>query len=372
MRAGARPRQPPATSAAPRRRRTCSGRSPSRSRTMPPRSRPDPVARRGAAATFAALCLLLPAAGGAQAGAVTAPTWESPARYEPLNPMMVARTGLFVPARTTPTPDWRLAAIVEYGSVVERNLAFPDHYLLDAELLRVQLRARRGLGRSATLELEGGVVGATAGFGDAFFERYHELIQWVMEERDARPRNEFGDRLYLVRAQVNRTGEPRLVLPADLRATVSLAHDGGAQSVFSLTVPTTPSASRFSRGVATASVVEQLHARFGRRVTLTASGGLGWTPRTGELSALQRTFVGMASGGAVVRIADAHAAYATLLYHTAPYRETRFPELDMAELSVDFGYRWRTAGGRQWRFGLTEDTRRRDPGIDLILKVSVE
>lgn len=330
------------------------------------------AARRRAVAAIAALGLLLPVRVGAQAGTGTARIWESPARYEALNPMMVARTGLFVPARATPTSEWRLAASVEYGSVVERNLAFPDHYLLDAELLRVQLRARRGLGRSATLELEGGVVGATAGFGDAFFERYHELIQWVMEERDARPHNAFGDRLYLVRARVDRTGEPRLVLPADLRATVSLAHDGGAQSVFSLTVPTTPSASRFSRGVATASFVEQLHARFGRRVTLTASGGLGWTPRTGELRALQRTFAGMASGGAVVRIADAHAAYATLLYHTAPYRETRFPELDLAEISVDFGYRWRSASGRQWRFGLSEDTRRRDPGIDLILKVSVE
>jgi hypothetical protein len=297
---------------------------------------------------------------------------ESPPRVEPLNPMVVARSGLLVPGAMEPTAGWRIGASVEYGSVVERNLVFPDFYLLDAELLRVQLRARRGIGRRAVVEVEGGVAGATGGFADAFFEQYHSLIQWVMEERDARPRNSYGDRLYLARAGVDRNGRPRAALPSDVRATLGVAHGGGAQSVVTVTLPTAPAASRFARRVPSVSVVESVRRTPAERVTLTGSAGLGYTPRTGELRAVQRPLLAMVSGGAVVRVARAHAAYATLLYHTPPYRGTRFPELDLGEISVDFGYRWRSAGGRVWRVGLTEDTRRRDPGIDLVMKVSVE
>jgi len=306
------------------------------------------------------------------ASAAGAQVAESPPRYEPLNPMVVARSGLFVPEAVTPVDGWRLGASIEYGSIVERNLAFPDFFLLDAELLRVQLRARRGLGRGAVVELEGGVSGATGGFADVFFEQYHALIQWVMEERDARPRNSYGDRLYLARAGVNRTGRAQLALPSDVRATLGVAHGPAAQTVLSVTLPTAPASSRFARHVPSVNVVESLRLTPSPRVTLTGSAGLGYTPRTGELRAVQRPVLALASAGAVVRVARSHAAYATFLYHSPSYQDTRFPELDLGEVTVDLGYRWRSASGRQWRVGITEDTRRRDPAIDLVLKVSVE
>jgi len=330
----------------------------------------SPLPRRGLAR--AAASVLLSAALLAVAAPAARAQRESPARYEPLNPTMVARSGLFVPDALAPGGGWRFGASAEYGSVVERNLAFPDYYLLDAELLRVQLRVRRGVGTRAVVELQGGVAGATAGFADAVFERYHSLIQWVMEERDARPRNRYGDRLYLPRAGVDLRGRARAALPSDLRATVSVAHDVGAQSVLSVTLPTAPASSRYARGVPTVSFVESVYPRLGERVSLTGSAGLGYAPRTGELRALQRPVFAMLSGGAVVRVARAHAVYGTMFYHSPAYQDTRFPELDEGELSVDFGYRWQSRGGRRWRVGLTEDTRRRDPGIDLIVKVSVE
>jgi hypothetical protein len=87
---------------------------------------------------------------------------------------------------------------------------------------------------------------------------------------------------------------------------------------------------------------------------------------------VQRTLIPMAALGARARVAGAHGVYASLLVHDAPYGGTGFPELDDAEISVDFGWVWRSRAGREWRIGLTEDTRRRDPGIDLVLKVAVE
>jgi hypothetical protein len=80
----------------------------------------------------------------------------------------------------------------------------------------------------------------------------------------------------------------------------------------------------------------------------------------------------MGSVGAWLRVHGNHAVHVAVFHHGAPNRGTGFPELDDPEVSVDFGYEWRRPGGRRWRLALTEDTRRRDPGIDLAVRLSVE
>ena len=82
--------------------------------------------------------------------------------------------------------------------------------------------------------------------------------------------------------------------------------------------------------------------------------------------------IAAAAGGSARSVGGASGPlYGTLFHHRAPYRGTGFPELDRAELSADFGWLWYAPSGRVWRVGLTEDIQRRDPGIDLVLKVSV-
>lgn len=291
--------------------------------------------------------------------------------HEPINPAVVARSALQHLPIERAAPGWRLALTSEYGSAVEQNLNWPDAYLYDAELLRVQATLRRDLGTRGFVRLQAGVTGAYAGFADAFFEEYHQLIQWTMPERDTRPRNVYGSRLLLRDAALDRRGEGHALLPADVRATVGLRVAEGQQTALTLTLPTAPGGSVYARGVPALAVLHTAQTSAGR-VRLEGSVGLGYAPVTGELRDVQRTLLTSAAGGLRLQLAARHALYGALFHHSAPYRGTGFPELDDAELSADFGYVWTSRSGRQWRLGLTEDVRRRDPGIDLVVKLAVE
>lgn len=304
-------------------------------------------------------------------GAVSAQGARVLPAHEPLNPAMVARSGLYHQPLEPREAGWQLTVGTEYGSVVERNLLWPDSYLYDAELLRVQLSARRELGDRAFVRVQAGVTGAYDGFADAFFERYHELIQWVMPERDTRPRNTYAARLLLTELGLDTRGERHALLPSDVRATVGLRMGDHHQTSLAITAPTAPSASVFARGVPSASLIHTVAGGHGR-LAVEGAAGLGYTPAHGELAAVQRTVFHMLSGGLRLTLTPSHAVYGSVFHHSAPYRGTGFPELDGAEYSADFGYVWQSGSGRRWRFGLTEDLRRRDPGIDLVVKLSVE
>lgn len=293
--------------------------------------------------------------------------------YESLNPAIAARSGVYLQPLLPAAEGWRVGARLEYGSAIERNLNYPDRYLLDAELWRAQIGVRHDLlGDRAFVQLVGGLAGAQAGFADAFFEDYHRLIRWVMEERDARPRNVYGDELTLRALDVDERRAARSVAPTDLRLNLGVRHRGTSQTVLSLTAPTAPAASAFARGVPTVSLLHARETRPRERVTLEGTAGIGYAPRHGPLAPVQRQLLYAVSAGGRLRTTGTQALFARVYYHASPLRGTGFPELDGGELSADFGYVWRTSAGRTWRIGLTEDTRRRDAGIDLVLRVSVE
>ena len=337
----------------------------------------SPVARRRRLARRVALAVALaglPVAGlGAQSSAVPRAEGE-PALplHEPLNPLVAARSGLYVQPYVPAGDGWRWGVRLEYGSAVERNLDFPNSYLFDAEIVRAQLQVTRDLSPRWFVAAAAGAGGAFAGVADRLFEDYHRLIRFTMEERDARPRNVYGDRLYLQGQGIDRTRRPRGLLPTDARATIGFREGPFAQTVLSVTLPTAPSGSVLARGVPTVSVLQTLRVRPLRPLLLEATGGAGFAPRTGDLTPVQRQVLLLASGAARLQFAPHHALYGTLYAHGPAYRGTRFPELDGADLGADFGYLWMAPDGRQWRLGLTEDVRRRDAGIDLVVKLSVE
>ncbi len=299
--------------------------------------------------------------------------------HTPLNPVVVARSGLYVQPILPPVAGWTVGVVAEYGSIVERNLSFPDSYLFDAELSRLRIQLRRDFSTRWFGVAEWGVAGAQAGFADRFFEGYHRLIQFTMEERDTRPRNSYGDRLFVGRHGIARVRGPHGPLPTDLRLSVgvragnpsSSAPDAVlSQTMLSLTLPAAPARSAYARGVATVSVLQTLRVSPAPRLALETAGGVGYSPRHGELSGIQGTTFVIGSGAGRLRLWGESAIYATVYGQRGMYHDSGFPELDRADLGVDFGYLWRTAGGRQWRVGLTEDVRRRDPGVDLALTVS--
>ena len=294
-------------------------------------------------------------------------------RHEPLSPATVARSGVYAPS--FPQRDarrWRVSADVEYGSAVERNLNWPDAYLLDAELARVQVRVRRELGARAFVEAQAGAQGAFAGVSDAFFEQYHDVIGWVMEERDTRPRNVYADRLLMRDLTIDRDAESAGMRATDVRLAAGRMHGADAQTIVTVTLPTAPGDAPLGRGVPTVGAMHARRVAIGERAVVQGTAGIGWAPRGGALRSVQRTLTPMAAVGVRTRVVGAHGVYASLFVHDAPYHRTGFPELDDAEISLDFGYVWRSRAGREWRLGLTEDTRRRDPGIDLVLKIAVE
>ena len=182
----------------------------------------------------------------------------------------------------------------------------------------------------------------------------------------------YADRLRLQRLALVRDAAPRGLQPADLRVSAGRMHGSDAQTVLSVTLPVAAAEAPLGRGVPTVSAMYARRAAIGGRVVVQGTAGLGWAPRGGELSSVQRTLIPMGALGVRARIVGGHGAYASIFMHDAPYGGTGFSELDDAEISADFGWVWRSRSGREWRVGLTEDTRRRDPGIDLVLKISVE
>lgn len=289
--------------------------------------------------------------------------------HSPLNPLVAERSGLYVQPYLPPARGWAWSATMEYGSAVERNLNFPDSYLLDAELARVRVQLRHDLSERVFLVADAGVAGAYAGFADGFFESYHRLIRFTMQERDTRPHNRFGDRLLLQDRGIDRQRGPHPMLPTDARLSAGVRL-GPAQTILSVTIPTAPTRSLYHRGTATLSVLETVRLPSNDRWYAELSAGAGYTPTSGALEPIQRTTFILGSASARLRLWGRHGVFATVYGQGAPYRDTAFPELDRADTGVDFGYLWQTRGGRMWRVGLTEDLRRRDSGIDLALKVS--
>lgn len=299
--------------------------------------------------------------------------------HTPLNPVVAARSGLYVQPLLPPATGWAVGFVAEYGSLVERNLNYPDSYLFDAELSRVRVQIRRDFSDRWFGAAELGVAGARAGFADRFFEQYHRLIHFTMEERDTRPRNSYVDRLFVRRYGIAQPREPQGILPTDARVSVGLrAGDPLAtarnallsQTLLSLTLPTAAASSVYSRGVPTVSVLQTVRISPMPRLVLETMGGVGYSPRHGGLTDIQRTTFLIGSGAGRLRLWGRNAVYATVYGQTGLYNDTGFPELDAADLGIDFGYLWQTAGGRQWMVAITEDVRRRDPGVDLTLKLS--
>ena len=314
-------------------------------------------------ATLTALTVLL-AAGTGSLGAQGLPAWG------PINPAAASRTGLRFEPYLDPAPRrWRVTVGVDYASAIEYNLpAAAPSYLLDAELLRIDLGVARDLTPRAFALAELPVLGAYGGFLDGFLEWYHNLFGLDMPERDARPRNEFAYELTTPGGSTIVRDRSGLFL-GDLRLGLGYRWNPLLQTVGSVTLPTSIGPDGYGRGTVSINAVTTLRAPFASRLVYEGSVGLGYTPTNGPLADFQREVFFAATSGLRFRFWCRQSLFANLLYHSPYYENTTLPALDRKELSLDFGWILATRSGREWRLGMVEDLEPSGPGIDLVFRL---
>lgn len=305
---------------------------------------------------------------GALAGPAAA---QSLPAHHSINPAAEARSGLYFQPYVPAAPGWRFQAGLDYASMVEFGLGrslTDTTYLLDAEVLRLNLAASRDLGSRGFVLGEIFVGGSYDGFLDGFLDWYHGIFGISYPERDARTYGEFGYRYQFTDGRTVRF-RPRSSYLGDVRLGLGLRHGGRAQSVISLTLPTNTAGEGYARGAASVSVLNTFQAPVHPRLVLEGSMNAGYTPRTGALRAVQSRLFFLGTAGGQWRTVGRLWSFANLYLHSPYYTRAEVAQLDRWDLTIDFGWIIRSKGGREFRFGMTEDLWPGGPAVDANFRV---
>lgn len=291
--------------------------------------------------------------------------------HEPLNPTSASRSGVYAQPYVVFSPRrWRTSVAVDYGDAIESDSVKPAAYLLDAELLRVELGVLHDFSPRVFGRFDAALTGAYGGFADRAFIAYHKLIHVRQRVREARPGNTFGYGFTLPDGtSVQRESYDAAL--GDVRATFGVRHSAAFQSVVSLTLPTATSPAGYGRGTVSLSTVQTALVPLSSRYTFEGTIGLGVTPRHGALASYQHTTFAAASTGLRIRVWGSQSIYGYLFYHTPYYHGTTLRTLDRREFTGDFGWISQGRNGREWHIGFGEDPSPRDAGIDFILKAGM-
>jgi len=281
-----------------------------------------------------------------------------------MNPMVFSRTGLATQPYVQPGRRWRFGVLLDYASPIEYTSNPSTFYLMDAELLRLELTATRDVTKNAFVLAQGSVNGAYDGFLDGFLQWYHDLVGLQVAARRIRPRNKFGYELDLADGR-HFTYNPSDGYLGDIRLGAGIRHSPHWQTVVSVTLPTGTGPDGFTRGVASVNATTMLRSDFWKRFTYEGSLGAGYAPTHGGLSDLQHTTFLMITQGVRARVAGPFHLYTNLIYHSALYHDTGTTELDARELTLDSGALFKFKRGPEWLAGLTEDLEPSGPAIDV-------
>lgn len=309
-----------------------------------------------------AVCLLLASPPAARAQGLPP--------YSPMNPMAFSRTGLETLPYVAPGKRWRVTTLMDYASPIE-YVADPDRglfYVVDAELLRVQLTATRALTKQSFLLVQESFNAANNGFLDGFLDWYHNLIGLQVGARKIRPRNQFAYELDLPDGrQFTFRKSPGYL--GDLRLGAGFRQSPHWQSVLSITLPTSGGPDGFKRGVVSVNGTTMLRAEFGKRFAYEGSLGAGFTPTHGALAEFQHTTFLMVSQGLRGRVAGPLALYSNIIYHSSLYHDIGTEELDGSDLTIDVGGFLKFHRGPEWILGLSEDLKPSGPAIDVSFRI---
>ncbi len=291
--------------------------------------------------------------------------------YHSANPAAEARSGLYFQPLVAPAGGWRFQLGVDYASMLEfglRTSVADTSYLLDAEVLRVNLSATHDLGARGFLVAELPLGGAYPGFLDGFLDWYHGIFGINYPERDARRHNDFGYRYEFPDGRTVRF-KARGAALGDARIGLGLRHSARAQSVLSLTLPTSTAGPGFRRGQPSLSLLNTFRVPLAPRLVYEGSINLGYTPRDGRLHSIQERLFFLGTSGARWRTVGSLWSFANLYLHSPYYSGAVARQLDRWDLTIDFGWMIRGKGGREFRFGMSEDLWPSGPAIDANFRV---
>jgi hypothetical protein len=258
---------------------------------------------------------------------------------------------------------------LDYSSTYELGFGYTGgSYVQDLELGTLHFNAASDLSPTTFVTVDLPVSTAWKGDLDGFMHWWHGLLGIAIPERDLRPRNEFGYELALPDNDTITHGPASYL--GDIRLGGGWRFAPGGQLMGTVTLPTT-TASGYGRGVVSLGAMlsgwTDLHPKF----RIEGSTGLGYTPHTdGVLSPYQRTVFLSAGGGFRWRFYRGTSAFATLWWHSPYYAHTTMRSLDDYELTLDFGWIFRTRRGAEWRVGMAEDPNPSGPGVDAVFKAS--
>jgi hypothetical protein len=291
----------------------------------------------------------------------------------PSNPAAESRTGLYFQPLVAPGPGWRVAAALDYASMVEigfRGSLADTSYLLDAEVLRLNLNLTHNLSPHYFVIGEAWVGGTQNGFLDGFLNWYHGLFGIRFPEREDRPRNTFG---YFYRDDNDRRVEfdRRGFGLGDVRLGLGRRHGAATQSVLSVTLPTGTLGQGFARGTPSFSLLNTYRANATPRLVYEGSASVGYTPTHGDLSRFQNQLFFLGTSGFRWRTFGGFWSFANLFLHSPYYSDTGARQLDRWDLTVDFGWMIRGKSGREFRFGMTEDLWPSGPAVDANFRLGI-
>ncbi|MFN0064297.1 MAG: DUF3187 family protein [Myxococcaceae bacterium] len=291
--------------------------------------------------------------------------------YEPLNPLEYTRSALFAPPLLRPRRTWAASVQLDYGSAVFIHTPRGRRFLLDAELGRVTLTGTVRLSSNLFVLISGGVQHASQGFLDGPLRLFHSALGITYRERERRPENAFG---YVL----GREGNVQAYLPVavalrDTRLGVGWSISEEVQLLGTLVLPTA-----WADGYSARTTQFGLLGTWQRALTawLVFQGtlGLGATPRTDAFCLLtnhQSVVFASASLGARTAVSRRNALYAHFFLHTPVYRNTGHHSLDNSDISLDFGWSFRTDDGWEFSAGLTEDLYPPGLALDVIFRFGV-
>jgi len=304
------------------------------------------------ARSLAALLLLVLSAG--PPGRLAA---QSLPLLHPSNPVAEARSGLYYQPFVPPAPGWRVAIGADYASMVELNfgVSLADTvYLLDAEVLRLNLSASHDLGRRHFLTAETYLGGSYNGFLDGFLNWYHGLFGIRIPEREDRSRNSYAFEYVFPGGRRVRFARHSAFL-GDLRLGAGHRYSNQAQSVLSLTLPTSTAGDGYARETVSVSLLNTFRASITPRLVYEGSLNAGFTPKHGPLRAVQRDAFLLGTSGFRWRTTGGLWSFANLYLHSPYYQNAGAGQLDRGDFTIDFGWIIRSRSGREFRFGMTED-----------------
>lgn len=289
----------------------------------------------------------------------------------PINPVAEARSGLYFQPLVPAARGWRTTVGVDYANILELNFrtSLADTaYLLDAEVLRLNLSATRDLGPRTFVSGEVPLGGSYAGFLDGFLDWYHGLFGIVIPARQDRPRNGYAYQYQFPDTRVVRFARHGAYL-GDVRIGIGHRFNARTQSLLSLTLPTNTAGDGYARGTVSISLLNTFRSELTPRLVYEGSINGGLTPRHGALRSVERSAFVLGTSGIRWRTFGRLWSFGNLYLHSPYYAGAGASELDGWDLTIDFGWMIRGKSGREFRFGMTEDLRPSGPAVDANFRV---